>query len=442
MEKIFPWVWRVTILSLPWQTRWFSDAFLGEWPWEQGRLSVYASWFLIGLTVIAGQFWKIPFEKKTKVFLPSWLLFVFLFIVNLLVTRGDQEMIRAIVQWWGQIVLLGLFVWTLWRREVSVRFLIKWLVLSMVPVALLGCVQYTQQMVDGTKWFGMATHDPRNLGVSVIEHGEFRVLRAYGVFPHPNIFGGWLAVVLSLSVWLAVTTERKGMALILSLLSGLFTAALVVTYSRSAWIAALVGILFMLWSFRKKPTVQYQYLGIALVSILVIGGSVVYSQRGHVLVRFQGEARLEQKSLDERSSGLKEGLLQWWKRPFFGTGPNAELYVMQPLRIPLPPGMHDIPNVFPSPPVQPPHMVFLLALIDFGVVGILVLMLFIFRFVSFKMLKHPLMWMLFVLCLLDHYPWSTWSGQCLVMLILLIVFISDRHILLLSKGELEGVSFE
>ena len=51
---MFELLWRLSILTLPFQTRWFHDASLAGWPWEQGRWSVYVSWGLMLGTVAVG----------------------------------------------------------------------------------------------------------------------------------------------------------------------------------------------------------------------------------------------------------------------------------------------------------------------------------------------------------------------------------------------------
>src|SRR5690349_8627644 len=53
MAWLREWSWRLALLALPWQTRWFSEGpMLGGLPWEQGRWAFYLSWIPLGLTVL------------------------------------------------------------------------------------------------------------------------------------------------------------------------------------------------------------------------------------------------------------------------------------------------------------------------------------------------------------------------------------------------------
>lgn len=64
VPRWFAIAWRVTILALPWQTRWFLDAQLAGWPWEQGRVSFYLSWIPLLLTIGLGIALLSPAQRR------------------------------------------------------------------------------------------------------------------------------------------------------------------------------------------------------------------------------------------------------------------------------------------------------------------------------------------------------------------------------------------
>ncbi len=161
LTKIFFSIaWRLAVLVLPWQTRWFSDASLAGWPWEQGRLSFYASWFIIITATILG--FKTSSQNSsqlapTKVVRPNhfcWFIFLMLFAGSLFFSGGASGAFRAIGQWWAQIFLLGLFVVALRRAAVSHRKITTWFVISLLPHIALGVWQYATQKVVGSSWLG------------------------------------------------------------------------------------------------------------------------------------------------------------------------------------------------------------------------------------------------------------------------------------------------
>ncbi|MFZ2804002.1 MAG: hypothetical protein WA001_02150, partial [Patescibacteria group bacterium] len=242
---LFDWSWRLTILALPWQTRWFHDASLAGWPWEQGRWSVYASWLLIVATIALGwpSFRRALTGPKKRI---AAYLLTALFVVSYLPLHStDMAHFVAVSQWWMEALLLMGFGLVLVGAKVPWRSIATWFVVSLIPQAFLGIIQYATQNVIGSKWLGIATHLSKVPGTSVVEFGLFRYLRVYGGFPHPNIFGGWLAAGIVATFALAGIATSKKTALFAIFSSALFSVVLVLTFSRGAWIAAAVGIVVL-----------------------------------------------------------------------------------------------------------------------------------------------------------------------------------------------------
>ncbi|MFH1838846.1 MAG: O-antigen ligase family protein [Patescibacteria group bacterium] len=418
---------RLAILSLPWQVRWFSDASLSGWPWEQGRASFYVSWFLILGTIL---FIK-PRKKVLSVHFSGPVIAMLVLVVVSLVGSGlDERALGAIAQWWIQIALLILFVITLWRSNISKRSLAIWFVISLIPHAILGVWQFSLQEVAGHPWLGMASQNPFDLGVSVIELNGQRFLRAYGGFPHPNIFGGWAAMGFITSIWLAATARIKERAVIWSLISGILSIALFLTFARSAWLGTVVGILVLLiCGYLKKDKIK-RFSGYGIIALLVsiIAISLVaIPQRGLIFSRFDSSQRLETKSLNVRTDSLKSGIEIFRAHPVFGTGPNSELLDLA------------VDDRAPAP-LETPHNIFVLVLANFGTLGFIVLLylMAIFLKLVYKSETHSVraklfyeeralalsvLSGLFVVSLFDHYLWSLWSGQSLVSIILAIILL-------------------
>ena len=119
------------------------------------------------------------------------------------------------------------------------------------PVALQGILQaivaiaqYILQRSVGLQILGEYLLDPNWHGVSIVSTGSQRILRAYGLSDHPNILGGCLAfgLVLLLAAYLHGDWKTRLIILVPFLLMSL---ALLMTYSRSAWLAFLAGAVFL-----------------------------------------------------------------------------------------------------------------------------------------------------------------------------------------------------
>ncbi len=408
MKKLFDWSWRVTLVLLPWQTRWFVDTKLAGWSWAQGSWSAYVTWLPMIATVVLGAILFRGEERRLLNKKNSLILLGFLVTSIIAVLLSLDWLLRttAVIQWWIQIGLLGAFVWSLVGARVSKDDLVKVFVLSLVPVALFGCWQFAAQHIAASSWFGVAAQDPRSLGVAVIEVLDLRALRVYGSFPHPNIFGGWLAIGISVSLWLVSRTSRKRSVVAWSCVSALFAVTLLLTFARGAWIAAAVGLILLavrLWQLRADVSMSRQYFFVGVLCCAIAVGVIGYTQRVFVFARVEAQGRLEVKSIDERTQSLKDGVAIFLKHPIFGSGPNGEMLDLDRSR-----------NI----PLQPPHNVFLLFLDDFGIVGLVLVGGFLFLnraaaktfFVSAYWIVIPLA----IVGLFDHYLFSLWAGQVLL----------------------------
>lgn len=357
----------------------------------------------------------IRFSKKTGVL---FVLFVLLVVVSIFATRLDPSALGAVFQWWAQVTLLCLFVVVMRRNAVSWQRSATWFVIALLPAATLGIIQYATQHVVGSSFLGIAEQLPATAGVSVVEHGAYRLLRIYGSFPHPNIFGGWLVVGIVAAFLSVAYAERKYTVLLFIFSGALFSIALLLTYSRSAWIAACVaGILSLFCVVHSRRASREVWAGVtAIVFVVAIVG---FSQRDHLLARTDVSTRLEAQSINVRSESLWHGWNVFRSNQWFGTGPNAEL-------------LHTADVGLPERriPYEPPHNVYLLLLEDFGMLGALVWLAVIFvvwrprpdRFRAFAYI-FPLL----IIGAFDHYLSSYWSGQILVAVVVLLSVSTDHE---------------
>lgn len=438
LRKIANVSWRIAVLLLPWQVRWFSEGpMVAGLPWEQGRWSIYLSWvpmiLFIGcvLAILKNRPAPPPAHStrhRDSAAAPPPRLgggydrrLIWIGLGLLVLASCFTPFPRATGEWWAEVSVLVGFVWALFVFPVSAMELATWVVLSMVPHAILGIQQNATQMVEGSKWLGMAAQNPMTRGVSVVLFEGDRVLRAYGGFPHPNVFGGWLAVAISMTISLAhQTTHRlKGYALVVC--AGLFGAALVLSFARTAWLAAFIVIAVSSATIIRPATFKQErpFDLFCLFAVVLVVFAIVVDQAHLILPRVQATNRLERLSIDERSQSLHDGLTLFRRHPFFGVGPGVAIFALEKEGLATIPA-HDVP---------------LLALDEVGVVGMsgILFLLIAYGRAAFRNLSRrsvrerwlrlvPVM-ALVVMLLLDHFPWSLWSGLSLVSLVLLLPFL-------------------
>lgn len=271
--------------------------------------------------------------------------------------------------------------------------------------AILGIYQFLTQSTFAFKWLGLTLHDATIGGASVLENLDGRWLRAYAGLPHPNIFGGYMAVGVLISVVLLSRDLMEKKTRIFLLTANLFLlAGLFFSFSRSAWLSLIVGLtVFLLFNRRRfvssKNFQLFFFSSVLLLTVL----SLFYAPL--LKNRISGKGRLEARAVEERIGGYGEALELFKKHPFEGVGlGNYTLAV------------HDeIDSSRPAWGYQPAHNVFLLMFVELGVASALIV-LFICYLAGFKICRNllPFFALFFVLGFFDHYLWSLYSGLALV----------------------------
>lgn len=369
IEQAIRYCFGLFIFFLPWQTRYsLRIGQLNGGVWEYGNISVYAFdvVFVVWFGLFCWWLWKWrtgnlehriqnhELRMKNQRILLAVVLFFFFALLSVLFTTYDR--VLAWYQFARLLQALAIFsfamVFPLTPRDITVPLI--------AAGALQGLIAYGQfiaQYIPASTWLGWATHDPSQLGSAVIETASGRFLRAYGSFPHPNMLGGFLAlcVLMTLST---TRTELNRCYSFLFTIAGIFiTIGLVFSFSRGAALAAFLGVIvFFLSSENRRNKNLLSLLGICVVTVVIFTGMNFSLSRARV----ESSGRLEQKSLEERFSGLRYALRIIRNHPWFGVGMGSYTKTLSEL--------------FPGHPVwyyQPAHNGFLLIFAETGVFGFL-----------------------------------------------------------------------
>lgn len=211
-KKIAEYLFCLLIFLLPWSTRWiYLPAFLNGQYWEYGTLSLYVTelFFAVLAIFVIGIFWSKIVVQSSDL---SWSRIkrqdklVLLFIVYLLFNLW-LSLHQAISWQYFTWLLQGMAMFYLWRLLSNIWQKANYSLLAAGLVqSTLAIWQFLEQRVSANKWLGMAEHLVTTPGASVVE-GAGRFLRAYGSFSHPNILGGFLALVIIVNIyWLWTIT--------------------------------------------------------------------------------------------------------------------------------------------------------------------------------------------------------------------------------------------
>lgn len=276
--------------------------------------------------------------------------------------------------------------------------------------SIVGIGQYILQESLGLRFFGEPIISSVDLGIAKVSLYDRNVLRAYSFFPHPNIFAAYLLFGIFFLIDL-LRSDRVRRILWLFLLV-VFLFALVLTFSRSAFLAgSLGGFLYFLLSKKKVDFKNLKFsvvlLSIIFICLLVFGLSDVLAQR-----LLNGDSL----GASERALFLDVSSDMFFSNPF-GVGAGNFTAVMQEYT--------DF-KLFPWQ-FQPVHNSFLLVLNELGIQGFLFFISLFFFLIywfwkrrkdSFTILVLTLLVVMFVLGLFDHYFISLYQGQALFFLLL------------------------
>ena len=463
-------LWRLLLLIflflLPWQTRWiFEPAYLNGKFWEYGSSSFYGTEILLWLIIILFVFDRLldliltfslkekeafPLsskERRGEVLSPLILFLTLAFFLFLAVEVLHSIDIGISYNFFFHL-LEGLCIFLILSEEKERRPLLLAFWSGGIVQALFGAYQFFTQSVMANKWLGLALQAPQ-LESSVIESATERWLRAYGSFGSPNILGGYLAIVLIVGLILycnqpTPTPPKRGLLkILLTLGQSIILVGLVLSFSRAAWLGAVVGILGLFMT-RFLPLSKGELEGVchplstrdglndssrkgrqtpprlplergggemaAYFKQLFFYSAIVLTLfiilRPLFITRLFATQRLEQYSLSERASQYPEAGKVFRSHPFLGVGPGAYTLALSKEGRWLPGNWY-----------QPVHNIYILIIAEWGLIGA-GLWLGIFVWLILEVRLHnpeflPVIVMLFFLGAFDHYWWSLYSGMIL-----------------------------
>ncbi len=404
------------LFLLPWQTRWmYSEASIAGAHTEFGVMSVYATEILLVFGVLMMMVFNrgrlaVAHRNRRVVGLGG----IAVMVVMLSIIFADRPLFSSAMS--VHILLAyGLFV-ALVDERVSTKHALGAYVAALLAPMMLGVFQVFIGASPAVTWLGLAARDITQLGESVfVQNGE-RILRAYGSFSHPNIFGGFLGV--GVFAWWAFMAQVKRIRSVyvhrgLTIVgTAVLLGGMMLTGSRSAFLGVTIGIVLMICAKILKKTSKTS-IALVMIGVLAIGGSMAASFAAPDLAAsIRGGGVNEERSLADRAALYQEFIpFMAQTNPVIGHGIGS--YVLsfsdqQPGR-----------NAFEY---QPIHNVPLLMLAEIGFLGLIGMLCFMIMAgrTLFTHLPHRnatyalgMGTVLVTISFFDHYLWSSWSGLAL-----------------------------
>jgi O-antigen ligase len=198
-----------------------------------------------------------------------------------------------------QFALVTVFAITVACAAPAPRIVIGVLMLALIIHGIIGGLQVIKQGSIGLAALGELKLDPSYSGISVIQSGDMRWLRPYGLLPHPNIYAGVITVgLLASAAWILNDDKRVRWIGVWVFIFGLWI--LLLTFSRGAWLGFAIGILCALPFVIRQPQFWKRVLPVVGLSI-AIGILFFVLFQPLLLVRAGiGEEGLELRSVSDR----------------------------------------------------------------------------------------------------------------------------------------------
>jgi hypothetical protein len=154
-----------------------------------------------------------------------------------------------------------LMIYMIIRKQLKINTIIKLFIATITIQAIIGIFQFMTQGSIGLGWIGESLISPETSGVAKFNLGSHTLIRAYGTFPHPNIFAGFLMSAILLSE----TFKANIKPIKTTSIQPILITALIFTASKTALIATLIAFLIIKKVSLKKTIPFIGLIGLALI---------------------------------------------------------------------------------------------------------------------------------------------------------------------------------
>lgn len=333
------------------------------------------------------------FSQKIEIFGKREVQISVLFLFSLFIsTFVSARYTPSFYVWLRMLLYFCFFMYML--LEISVEdYYFKILDIVSVSVFLLSVLAIMQFMKQGSVFnnYLILGEQPYSAGVfGIAKENIFgrSIVPVYGLFRHPNAFGGYLAVTLT---WLFSFIKKRKFYLITFVLG---LVSIIFTFSYISWFVVITGVIFHI-VFSKNPTKIRKYKKSAVFIVLLI---FLFSLLMPFLKKFNidvGNNRSIIRRVDFTSASYRMIKDNFW----FGVGLNNFTVFVDSYN-------YDSRDIRFS---QPVHNIFLLVFSESGIFGFILFLSFIWF--SLKRLVNSSYFHIFLISVLqvillgsfDHY---------------------------------------
>lgn len=386
---------------------------------EFGVMSVYAVEVLLLIGLGVGMWLdRQPLRIAPKYRVPTSLGAIAVIVSVLGTAFADRpffSLMTTVHLGFAFLLFIGLML-----EHVKIKPILLAFVGGLIVPMVLGVMQVFGGSSPASSLFGVASRDANQLGDAIFTMNDARILRAYGSFPHPNVFGGFLGV--GLFAWWSVLDQirktkmrwsNEQFLVMKATGTAMLILGLLLTGSRSAFLGVFVGLALVTMVKLTKSMKIARPLVLGLGTIAVFGSLIGSFLFVDFVSGIRGGGANEERSLTERVA-LYEDYFPFFAvtNPVVGHGMGSYVLSFSDYK----PGK----DVFDY---QPIHNVPLLILAELGFLGLLVILAWIASIDALSFSRFPkrdalaafgMGNVILMIMFFDHYLWSSWAGLSLV----------------------------
>lgn len=317
-----------------------------------------------------------------------------------------------------EMVFLGYAVTSFLTRKDFPRIVEVISVAVFIQSILVFWQMYVQSSVGGLWYYlGERTFSSGTIGISTISLYGNEVLRAYGSFPHPNVLAFFMASssLMFIVYWSLLLGGLK--KLWIGFITALSVSVLFLTFSRAAIIFFIVAVIYLVYK-----QIIGRRIGVVIILCCVISVGLLASRFSFSVFSspdFLMRIDLALISLEIIKSHI-----------LFGTGILNYFALQLPYQTMITPVL-----------LQPVHNIYLLTLVQIGVLGIIPVCLYLSKTVlrsriqevekevdkKLSVLFGVLLWGILLLGIVDHFFLTLQQGMLMTAYIVGLVWLPSNE---------------
>ncbi len=359
-------------------------------------------------------------NKKNRIFLIIYLFF----LTNILLSANKYAAFYKLFKLIEMYVLAQIIL----VLKPNIKKIIIALSVGVLYSAIIAIGQLiSQKSLGGIFYFlGERSFDVITPSISVVYIFGNKLLRPYATFPHPNVLGGFMAVIaLVVLAYLLIEKsdeKQKKQQIFFTFICAICLLVVFISFSRLAFFTTILGIIFLLIihqfflkssSFKKLQKFLSRRFWIIIFILYLLFLFSIFTPK--FITKKLG---VYKKSIYERADLIDKSIQLVNSHKVFGVGLNNSIAQQRLIY-----AMRSDIYTF-----QPVHNLFLLIAAETGLVGLF--MFFLGLFVTFyKSLNKPIVFIalvtLSILGSFDHYLFTLQQGQLLATLFISMSFVKD-----------------